>query len=231
MDSTRPLVLLFDLDGTLMTTDGAGRRAIEAAFAVRHGRGDACRNVPFAGMTDRAIARRGLEAIGVAPDEAAITGLLATYLGLLDRELAAARSVRVFPGIEPALSAAARHGAALGLGTGNLRQGAQKKLELTRLWSSFAFGGFADDSESRPELIRIGATRGAERLGVALAECRVVVIGDTPLDVAAAQANGFRSLAVATGVVTVDALRATGADHVAADLSAPGALDFLLGGE
>src|SRR5262245_51824537 len=105
-----PTVLLYDIDGTLITTDGAGRRAIERAFVERHGAREgadrACR-FSLAGMTDRAIARKGLRSIGVEPDEGEITALLATYVGLLDAELRAAKVFRVLPGIEAALDATA----------------------------------------------------------------------------------------------------------------------------
>src|SRR5262245_31642287 len=118
----RPTLLLFDVDGTLISTDGAGRRAIERAFTACHGSDEACRAFSFAGMTDRAIAREGLSAIGVAPSETVIDALLACYLGFLDAELAACRKFRVIAGIEAALAAGgARRHVAVGLGTGNLR--------------------------------------------------------------------------------------------------------------
>jgi len=227
---SRPTVLLFDVDGTLISTDGAGRRALERAFAARHGSDAACR-FTLAGMTDRAIARAGLEGIGVDASEEAITALLEAYVGLLDAELRASRNFRVLGGIEAALTAAAsRPGFAVGLGTGNLRAGAQKKLLHAGLWERFAFGGFADDSEERAALVRAGAERGARRLGAPLSRCRVVVIGDTPLDVAAARANGFESFAVASGPVPLDELTASRPDHAFDSLAAAGSLERLLDG-
>ncbi len=227
----RPTVLLFDVDGTLISSDGAGRRAIERAFAARHRSGsEACRHFSFSGMTDRAIVRAGLTALRVEPTEAAIAELLDVYLDFLDAELAAARNFRVLPGVEAALDAASARGEiALGLGTGNLRVGARKKLDHAKLWHRFPFGGFADDGEGRAALIRAGAERGAARLRVPLALCRVVIVGDSPLDVAAARANFFESLAVATGPHPQDELRATAPDHLVADLAAPEALGLLLG--
>jgi len=228
----RPTLLLFDIDGTLVWTGGAGRRAIERAFTACHGSDEACKAFSFAGMTDRAIAREGLAAIGIAPSEAAIDALLACYLGFLDAELAASRNFRVIAGIEAAIAAAAaRRHFAIGLGTGNLRTGAQKKLEHAKLWHHFPFGGFADDSEDRPTLIRRGAERGAARLGAPLERCRVVVVGDTPLDVAAARANGFEAFAVASGAIPLDVLAATRPDHVCNTLADEGALTRLLGEE
>jgi phosphoglycolate phosphatase-like HAD superfamily hydrolase len=230
-----PTVLLFDVDGTLISSDGAGRRAIERAFASRHGSDAACRSFSFAGMTDLAIARAGLAAIGVEPSEQAIGDLLDHYLTFLDEELRAAANFRVHAGIVAALDAAdaatTTRGAAIavGLGTGNVRAGAAKKLGHAKLWHRFAFGGFADDSEERAALIRAGAERGADRLRAPLSRCRVVVIGDTPLDVAAARANGFESLAVATGPIARDELAKSGAGSVVGDLAEPGAIERLLG--
>jgi len=224
----RPTVLLFDIDGTLVSTGGAGRRAIEAAFAELAGGREACAHFSFAGMTDRAIARAGLQAIGLAADEEAIARLLARYVLHLDGALASSPRFRVLPGVHATLdAAAARSGVALGLGTGNVVAGAQKKLARCGLWNRFAFGGFADDSEERGALIRAGATRGAERLGQALERCRTVVVGDTPKDVAAARANGFESLAVASGVHPLEELAACGATLAVATLEDASAATLL----
>jgi phosphoglycolate phosphatase-like HAD superfamily hydrolase len=227
----RPTVLLFDVDGTLIHSGGAGRRAIERAFEEAHGRRDACASFSFAGMTDRAIVRAGLSAIGHPVDEAEIDRVIAVYLGLLEREVAEERRFRVNRGVAGALDeACARARTAVGLGTGNVRQGARVKLDRVGIHGRFRFGGFGCDSEDRAELVRIGAERGAALLGSPLADCRVVVIGDTPRDVAAARAVGADSLAVATGPFDVEALAGAGATRAFADLAAPGALAFLCDG-
>lgn len=227
----RPTVALFDIDGTLVSTGGAGRRAIEGAFLQTHGRSQACRDFVFDGMTDRAIARRGLEGIGVEPSEDNILGLLRAYVACLEHEVRAADPARyvVHPGTERAVLAARERGFAVGLGTGNIRDGAKIKLEHVGLFRHFDFGGFGDDHESRPELIRAGAERGASRLSVSLSAARVVVIGDTPKDIVAAQAIGAECLAVATGAWTVEALTEHGATWAFESLEAPGALAALLG--
>ncbi len=232
----RPTILLFDLDGTLVSTGGAGRRAIERAFNVlfaeRGGAREACGHFSFAGMTDRAIARGGLQALGIAPSEEAIAQVLATYVELLDAELAPAKApgFRVLAGVREVLDrAAARREVATGLGTGNVVAGARKKLTACGLWERFAFGGFADDSEDRPELILAGARRGAERLAQPLARCRVVVIGDTPRDVSAATANRFESLAVATGQHPLEELATTGATLAVRDLADARVAEALFG--
>lgn len=227
----RPTVLLFDIDGTLVTTGGAGRRAIDEAFVRLHGRGDACKEISFGGMTDRAIARQGLEAIGALVDVAAIDALLAVYLELLSTHVQSVppESYRVHPGMHEAIARGHAAGMAVGLGTGNVRAGARVKLDRVGLFERFAFGGFGDDHELRPELIRRGAERGAAQLGVALSEARVVVIGDTPKDVLAAQAIGAQSIAVATGGFSVEQLQATGATWVFRTLADEGALDAISG--
>ncbi|MCA3016138.1 MAG: haloacid dehalogenase-like hydrolase [Myxococcaceae bacterium] len=228
----RPTVLLFDIDGTLLTAGSAGRRAIRGAFEQRYGRADACDHFSFGGMTDQAIARQGLEAIGVSVTPAAVAELLATYVGLLEHEVQRVPDAeyRVFPGVLDAVEVAHARGYAVGLGTGNVRAGATVKLRRVGLHLRFDFGGFGDDAELRPELIRHGAERGAARLGRPRSETRVVVIGDTPKDVEAARAIGADCVAVATGGFPVEALVAAGATWAFADLTAPGALEAVVTG-
>jgi phosphoglycolate phosphatase-like HAD superfamily hydrolase len=227
----RPTVLLFDVDGTLVTTGGAGRLAFERTFDVEYGRPDACAHFRFDGMTDRAIARLGLSAIGVAATEEAIDGMLGRYLIHLASTVGEAEAARyrVHAGMVEALEAAHAARMAVGLGTGNIREGARLKLDRVQLSSYFHFGGYGDDHESRPELIRSGARRGAERLGVTVTEARVVVIGDTPKDVEAARAIGAESLAVGTGAFSAAQLREAGATWAFETLAAVGALETLLG--
>lgn len=224
----RPTVLLFDIDGTLVDTGGAGRRAVERAFLARHGRPDACASIPFGGMTDRAICRGGLVAIGAEPSDDAIDALLEIYLDALADELARSPSARVHAGVEAALDLARAAGCAIGLGTGNIAEGARRKLARVGLADRFTFGGYGSDHEIRSELLRVGAERGARTFGVQVTECRVVVIGDTPKDITAAQAIGAECLAVATGSFTVERLGEHGPTWAFTSLAAEGALDALL---
>jgi phosphoglycolate phosphatase len=226
----RPTVLLFDIDGTLITTGGVGRRAMEGAFAALYGNSEACR-FRYDGMTDRQIARQTLTVLGVEPTEAAIDRSLAVYLEILTTEVARARDAeyRLHDGIAEALRAARVRGHAIGLGTGNVVEGARIKLSRVGVYAEFAFGGFGSDAEDRTELIRHGAERGARHVGAPLAECRVVVIGDTPKDVAAAQGVGAECIGVGTGAFKAEALLECGATHAFASLAAPGALAALLG--
>jgi phosphoglycolate phosphatase-like HAD superfamily hydrolase len=224
-------VYLFDIDGTLLTCGGAGRKALERTFHALHERADALESFKLDGMTDRAIARQALQAIGREPTPESIDLVLARYVEFLDEEIAKieASKYRVHDGMHDAVAAARKLGAAVGLGTGNIRHGAMLKLKRVGLHEAFAFGGFGDDHEQRPELIRKGAQRGVEQLGLKWDEARVLVIGDTPADVAAAHAIGGKCLAVATGRFSVAELRAAGADWAFESLVAPGALEALLG--
>ncbi len=229
----KPTVLLFDIDGTLVTTGGVGRRAIERAFDRAFGRPEACANIRFGGMTDRAIFREALAAIGEPNELESIERMIALYIELLEEEVARADMARylVHEGIHAALDAAEVHReVAVGLGTGNVREGARVKLDRVDLFRRFGFGGFGCDHEDRSELIRRGAERGAERLGLPLSECRVVIIGDTPKDVAAAQAIGAECVGVGTGGFEPDALLACGATRVYRNLTEGDAVRFILHG-
>ena len=232
MEGMRPTVLLFDIDGTLLDTGGAGRRAVERAFEALHGRPDACRSFSFDGMTDRVIVRMGLQAIGAPISDEAIDQLLARYVDCLEESVRSVPDDRylVHSGMREAIDAAHSARMAVGLGTGNIREGARVKLNRVGLFERFTFGGFGDDHELRPELIRKGAERGARQLGVQLSEARVVVIGDTPKDVSAAQAIGAESIGVATGGYTSQQLRESGATFVFESLAEAGALDATLAG-
>ncbi len=226
----RPTIFLFDIDGTLVSTGGAGTRAMGWAFDSVHGRRDACDGFSLGGMTDRAIIRKALHTIGARDDEPAIDRVLDAYLSRLKLEMQAAPDARVLPGVHDALDlVSARQELAVGLGTGNVRQGAEIKLGALGLMERFDFGGFGNDHEDRGALLAAGARRGAQKLGREAADCRVLVIGDTPRDVLAARAIGAQCLAVATGPFALDVLRGTDADWIVPDLTHPLALDVLRG--
>lgn len=227
----RPTVLLFDIDGTLVTTGGAGRRAIERAFQQLHGRSDACDSFSMSGMTDRAIVRKGLSIIGVPASESAIDAVIDSYLTHLAEEVRKVDDHKyyVHPGMREAVAAArSRPDVAVGLGTGNVRRGAQVKLERVGIYDQFTFGGFGSDHEDRVELIRHGARNGAAQLGVPVEECRVVIIGDTPKDIHAAKGIGALCIGVGTGHFSAPALLAAGADFAFPDFTAREAVQVLL---
>jgi phosphoglycolate phosphatase len=228
----RPTVWLFDIDGTLVTTGGVGRRALELAFERTHGRRDACDGFRFDGMTDRAIVRGGLLALGLSPTPTAIDTVLSSYLDVLEDEVtrAPAETYRVHAGIRETLDALeARGDCALGLGTGNIREGARIKLDRVGLYTRFGFGGFGCDDEDRTALLRRGAERGAASLSLSLQDVRIVVVGDTPKDVHAARGIGAESVGVGTGSFSAEALMGAGASCAFASLGVPGALQAVLG--
>jgi len=193
----RPTIALFDIDGTLISCGGAGRAAMERAFAERLGRSDVG-SFNYGGMTDRAIVRAATVAAGRHDDDAILDELLGQYLAHLEVELQRQERFRVLPGVVELLDALVTHAhVAIGLGTGNLETGARLKLHRGGLWHRFAFGGYGSDHEDRGRLLAAGASRGAAKLGVP--DARVVVIGDTPRDIHAARAIGAEVIAVATG--------------------------------
>jgi phosphoglycolate phosphatase-like HAD superfamily hydrolase len=229
VSSLRPHVFLFDIDGTLVLTGGAGRRAFTRAFAEATGRDDAVHGFSFGGMTDLAIVRQALEGVGLPFERALVDRVLERYLVYLVDEVRLTPSYEVMPfARETVALLRGEAGCAVGLGTGNLERGAQIKLARGGLFSLFDFGGFGSDHEQREELLRAGAERGARRLGIPVDECRVVVIGDTVRDVIAAHAISAECLAVMTSGVSEETLRAAGAEYVVSDLGARGVLDMLL---
>jgi phosphoglycolate phosphatase len=227
----KPTIVLFDIDGTLILTGGAGRRAFERSFLSVTGRADSLASFSFGGMTDRGIARMGLEAANEPADEARVEALLEAYVSALHDELAKQPQYRIMPMAREVVTAAREHThVAMGLGTGNLKRGAEAKLRHGGLWELFDFGGFGCDHENRTELLRAGAVRGAEKLGLPLSACRIVVVGDTVRDVVAAHGIMADCIGVETGGISAEELRAAGAHAVFPDLSAAGALEAIVQG-
>ena len=209
--------LLFDIDGTLIRTGGAGKAAMEAAlrsaFGVTHIKDD----VPYSGRTDRAIGKDLLAAHGIDATPANATTLQNTYLAQLPHCLKQ-HGGGVCPGIGEML--AALHGTMpLGLLTGNVRAGARHKLGHFGLWDYFAFGGFGDDYFDRDDVARMALAELRRHAGKEIDATDVWVIGDTPLDVQCARAIGAKAVAVATGWHPFDELAACQPDVLLADLS------------
>lgn len=226
------MIILFDVDGTLVSTGGAGRRAYDAAFAEEFGEDHGLLDFSFSGLTDRILVRRGLEAAGRDGAEEAIVeameSIFERYLSRLPEVIASSSDYRIHPGVEGFVEeAAAERDWAIGLGTGNLEPGARLKLEPAGLNDYFAFGGFGSDAEARADVLRAGIERGAERIGTAPGDTRVVVIGDTPRDVRAAREVDAECLAVNTGSSAESAIREAGPDHFIEDLRDPSAREFL----
>jgi phosphoglycolate phosphatase len=200
-------LLLWDIDGTLIASGGAGMRALRSAlhqvFAIEGSLDD----IDFAGRTDRWIMREVFKKFGLPATEENFARYFDGYVTALPTELANPNA-RVLPGVRELLTAAAAHGGiAQGLLTGNMRRGAQTKLEFHDLWRYFAFGAFADDSELRNDLGPHALRRAAAHAGVEFSPARTWIIGDTPHDIACGNAIGARTLAVATGGHSPAALR------------------------
>lgn len=224
-------VLLFDIDGTLVLTGGAGGRAMTRAFEDLYGVANGFEGVPFNGRTDAWIIGRAAAAHGI--DSRNLARFKPLYLDYLAEELHKPGPRKgVMPGVGPLLEAlAGRRHMFLALLTGNFEQGAQLKLEHFDLWRYFACGAFGDTTPERNGLLPEALARVAGCGGPHVAPSDIVIIGDTPLDVGVAISGGARSIAVATGSHTTDELRASGADVVFQDLSDLDAVLAALEGE
>lgn len=215
-------LILFDIDGTLLWTDGAGRRAIHRALLDEMGTAGPIEGYRFDGKTDPQIVRELLTLAGhpECDSEERITAVCRRYVDLLTAELAKpTQATKLYPGIQDLLMALEPHEAGgralVGLLTGNVQHGAALKLRSAGLDPArFAVGAFGSDSHRRADLPAVAAKRAAERTGRRFAGDDLVVVGDTPDDVACARPMGARTVAVATGFYDTSALRAAGATHV-----------------
>ena len=218
------LLILFDIDGTLVNTDGAGRRALARATTALIGRDDLFDGIRFHGATDPEILDQGLARL--SPDESlSAQHLLERYLSELQSELSTAGSVTLPGAADLVRGLAARPHIQLGLVTGNVRRGAILKLTPDSLHSQFAFGGFGCDHRDRAELIRIAVNRSAEYRPEDDDLARVVYVGDTERDIEAALRTGVTAVGVATGPMDAATLAEAGADVVFDSL--PPMLTFL----
>jgi phosphoglycolate phosphatase len=218
----RASLILFDIDGTLVLTGGAGARAMSLAFEDVLGIRDAFRGTPMAGRTDSWILAAAAAAHGVPSDSPALARFRDVYLEHLAIEIEKPGASRkgIMPGIRELLDAlAGRDDAYLALLTGNFEAAARIKLEHFDLWRYFSCGAFGDDAPDRNGLLPRAVATIAACGGPSFAATDAVVIGDTPLDVACAAHSAARSIGVATGNHTIDELRAAGADAVFVDLS------------
>ena len=227
-------VYLFDIDGTLVSAGGAGRRAFERAVSEHCGDvSGALSGLRLDGMTDRLIVREALRILGRRFEEAFCDALLARYVMHLETEIHGP-GFGVLPGVVDALEALRARDALLALCTGNVVEGARLKLARGGLdryfdWGASAVCGFASDGEDREHVVRAALRRASERLGRAVAPAEALVIGDTPRDVAAAHAVGIPVLGVATGRYGEAELQAAGAEHTVATLAAGAAHRVLFG--
>jgi len=204
------VLYLFDIDGTLLHAHGSGRGAFDEVFAAHHGVADASRGIRYGGKTDPAIVDEIFAArLGRAPSDDERAAFLDAYVPRL-RALLARDGVEVLAGVHESL-AFLRDKARLGVATGNIRAGADAKLDAAGLGGQFELGGYGCDSKIRAELV-------AKAIARAGAVDEVVVVGDTIHDISAARACGATVCAIATGADTAEALAHARPDTVLATL-------------
>jgi phosphoglycolate phosphatase len=220
---TRFELVLFDIDGTLVNTGGAGARSWEWAFErlFTHPGVDIGK-YSRSGMTDPTIARHVFkEVMKREPQDGELTRLMASYLSVLPDFVASSQGYTVLDGVPELLQSLTDEGILLGITSGGLEAAAHAKLGRGRLNHYFLVGGYGSDSEDRTELTHTAIEQGERLLNRRLDLGKVAVVGDTPLDIDAAEGVGAVSVGVASGRYTVEQLRAAGADHVLASLREP----------
>jgi phosphoglycolate phosphatase len=213
-------LVLFDIDGTLVRTGGAGMKAFAQAFETEFGISDGSEKLKFAGRTDFSLVREFFNHNGIEASQQNFDRFFATYTRLLS-EIILGCEGEVCAGVHDVIQQLRNFEKPplLGLLTGNIRRGAEIKLRHFDLWEEFEFGGFADDHEDRDCIAAAARQRGSQILGNGLMDGEVLVIGDTPLDIRCARAIRAKVLAVATGGSTAEELRTYAPDWVAEDLS------------
>src|SRR5436190_4923476 len=186
---------------TLVSTGGAGLRALDRACRKLLSIENAMQGIDPSGKTDPAIVREIFARSRVVPDHGVhIDTVLESYLGFLHEEVGMSDKYHVLPGIVEILEdVSARPNTMLGLATGNIELGARVKLQRGGLNKYFSFGGFGSDSEDRTELVRKAAEAAIQKYGNSIRSQDIFVIGDTPLDIAAGRDAGYKTVGVATG--------------------------------
>jgi phosphoglycolate phosphatase len=219
MTNRQQRLLLFDIDGTLIHSGGAGVQALKSAFQERFGITDDLHDIEIAGMTDSGIVVSILNKHEILATNENISAFLDSYVHFLSLELPR-RKGKLLPGVLQLLEKLkSRPGLVLALLTGNVSRGARLKLEHYGVWHFFEFGAFADDHRDRNQLGRFARARAKEKHGREFAASEIDVIGDTPRDIACGKALGARTVAVATGRWSRDELAKYRPDFLIDDLS------------
>jgi phosphoglycolate phosphatase-like HAD superfamily hydrolase len=219
----KPEAVLFDIDGTLISTGGAGARSWRHAFDELHGIPADIGEFTDAGMTDPTVARLTFtSAVGHDPSPREVATVMAAYLDRLPYEVEHSEKYRVLDGAEDLLKRLSRdHGILLGITSGAVEAAAHIKLSRAGFNRYFPFGGYGSDSGDRVELTKKALERGAMLLGHPLDPEKTLVVGDTPKDLDAAHGAGCVALGVATGHYTREQLEQAGADVVLDTLKDP----------
>ncbi len=230
LDMTEPhkRLLLFDIDGTLVHSGGAGVHALKLTLVERFGIADDLHDIEIAGVTDSGIVVSILRKHKIPVTNENISAFLDSYVHFLSIELPRCEG-KLLPGVLELLGKLkSRPHLVLALLTGNVARGAQLKLEHYGVWHFFEFGAFADDHQDRNRLGTFARTRAKERHGREFAASEIDVIGDTPRDIACGKAFGARTIAVATGTWSHDQLAKYQPDFLIDDLSnVDGVIDTL----
>jgi phosphoglycolate phosphatase len=214
------IAALFDIDGTLIITGGAGAAAWRMAFEELYGIPADIGKFTDTGMTDPDVGFRTFAAVlGREPSRAELNKVMERRLHYLYRTVEESEEYRVLAGVEELLPRMLEQGYLLGLVTGNVEAAAHIKLHRSRLNRYFSFGGYGSDSTDRGELTRAALHRAAVVSGGSVTPDQAFVVGDTPHDVAAAHAAGIPCIGVASHHYTAEQLRAGGADYVIASLT------------
>ena len=213
-------LVLFDIDGTLVHTGGAGIKAFARTFATEFNALDGVEKIKFAGRTDVNLVREFFGIHGIEATPGNFRRFFERYVFWLDQTVAqsdggACRGVMEFLDDLSALPGPPK----LGLLTGNIRLGAEIKLRRYDLWDIFEIGGFADDHEDRNQIAAVALERGSRLLGRELRGEEVLVIGDTPHDIRCGRFIGARILAVATGGAKLNELKEHQPDWAVEDLT------------
>jgi phosphoglycolate phosphatase-like HAD superfamily hydrolase len=220
-------VVLFDIDGTLVLTGGAGQHAFQLTFAEEFGVETISREVQFSGRSDRAIAMDLFRAHRLEVTPANWNRFRDGYIRRLPAALSA-RTGHVLPGVHALVDhLSGRDDVLIGLLTGNIRKAAERKLSHYNLWHHFPFGGFGDEHEDRCD-IASAAVKAAHKHSTNGISGAVIVIGDTPNDIACARSIGAIAVAVATGGASTESLRDAMPDVLVETLVTPAVIIDLL---
>jgi beta-phosphoglucomutase-like phosphatase (HAD superfamily) len=206
-------VVLFDIDGTLISTGGASDRAWHRAFLELHGIEVQVSDYTGRGVPDPAVGLQSFRgALGREPADGEMQALMALRLRYLPEEVETSPGYRVMPGAEALLAKLREDGRMLGLITGNVEDAARIKLAPAGLERFFQFGGYGSDAPERVDVARTALARADAFNGTPVDRAACVAVGDTPRDVEAGHGAGIRVIGVATGSYSVDELRDSGAD-------------------